>query len=122
MTPESCIRPEEAQRIIVADEKGFSQRSDNVTRGVTSQLLKKHAATIGSTVSWEHITATSFMPLVPLKSRQHLPVGVIVEGGTQDMVAGITRHALHPGPMAARLAKGRFNFLTTRISDFDWSG
>ena len=92
MIPEGCIRPKEAQRIIVADEKGFSQRSDNATRGVTSQLLKKHAATIGSIVSWEHITTTSFMPLAPLKSRQHLPVG----GGTQDMVAGITRHALHP--------------------------
>lgn len=72
------IMKSEAHRLLVCDEKGFSQRQDNVRKGVVSNGLRRHASCIGSTVSWEHISATSFLPLSPLPQGKTLPIGVTV--------------------------------------------
>lgn len=62
------------ERLFCCDEKGLSQRSDNVARGVVArhQASKALAASAGAT--WEHLTLTSFVPL----SVRRYPVGVIV--------------------------------------------
>lgn len=62
------------ERLFCCDEKGLSQRSDNVARGVVArhQASKALAASAGAT--WEHLTLTSFVPL----SARRYPVGVSV--------------------------------------------
>ena len=74
---EGKILESEGHRVVVVDEKGFSQRADLLSKGVVSNELRRHAATVSSTASWEHITATSWLPLSPLPCG-HAPVGLTV--------------------------------------------
>ena len=56
------LLPSECGRLMVVDEKGFSSRSDTVTRGV---VLKgqRAARTTAASLSFSHISVASFLPV-----------------------------------------------------------
>ena len=78
MGTDKIIKPSDAFRLIVVDEKGFSQRADALVKGITSRVDRYKAAGTGSSVTWEHITVTTFLPLGPLPNDNVLPFGVVV--------------------------------------------
>eukprot|EP00438_Fugacium_kawagutii_P030717 Skav209827 [mRNA] locus=scaffold2703:54063:54476:+ [translate_table: standard] len=74
------VQASEAHRLATCDEKGLSQRSDEVSKGIVPVELKKRGASTAPALSFAHLTILSFLPLrLPdgLGS-EHLPVGVIV--------------------------------------------
>lgn len=92
------IKADQAHRVIVVDEKGFSQRADNLSKGVISNSLKNKASTMTSTATWEHITCTSWLPLAPLPSKVVLPCGIVVPTkGTNDTMKQIWPEACIEG-------------------------
>ena len=68
------IAESEAKRMFVTDEKGLSQRSDAVLKGVVPSDLKSHAAGQEPNLTWSHISILSFISLDPTVQ---LPVGLI---------------------------------------------
>ena len=64
----------EPERLFATDEKGLSERSDSVSRGVVARHQARRASALTGSTTFEHITLTSFAPL----SGRRYPVGVIV--------------------------------------------
>ena len=64
----------ECDRLLCCDEKGFSQRSDAIARGVFARSQARRATAAAPEVTWEHMTVCSFMPC----SGPRLPCGVVV--------------------------------------------
>ena len=62
MSDNGILLPSEAGRIVCTDEKGFSQRSDVLTRAIVPQDLRSTACSMQPGVTWEHVTLTSFLP------------------------------------------------------------
>ena len=62
LTPEGLFLASEADRLVCTDEKGFSQRSDQLCRAIVPRDLASTACTVQPSVSWEHLTLTSFLP------------------------------------------------------------
>ena len=62
------------ERLFATDEKGLSERSDSVSRGVVARHQARRASALTGSTTFEHITLTSFVPL----SGRRYPVGVIV--------------------------------------------
>jgi hypothetical protein len=66
-------------RLCVCDEKGFSQRSDTIVRGVVPNALASQARGKTAQCQWTHVTVMSFLPVeVPGELQPHLPVGVVL--------------------------------------------
>jgi len=74
MNEEKVVIKEEAIRLAVCDEKGLSQRSDSLQRGVVPAALRSRAVGEAPELSWSHITLTSFLTLT---GTPPLPVGVV---------------------------------------------
>ncbi|CAJ1410064.1 unnamed protein product [Effrenium voratum] len=76
MSASGVLLASSSGRVIIADEKGFSSRSDVLTqmRGIITQSGRSKAATVSAVTSFEHITVCSWLPM----QGQPLPVGVIV--------------------------------------------
>ena len=51
---------------LLVDEKGFSALADQIAKGVTTRKGKQTAAASRPVLSFEHITVTSWLPLVKL--------------------------------------------------------
>lgn len=62
MSPDGVLLSAESERLVCTDEKGFSMRSDQVSRGLVTQAQAARACAAQPTVPWEHITMTSFLP------------------------------------------------------------
>ena len=62
------------RRLFVCDEKGFSQRSDNIIKGISIRSLGSKAIAPEAATSWEHISVLSFSPL----SGDYFEPGVII--------------------------------------------
>ena len=69
------IKHSEGDRFAVADEKGFSDRTDTLVKAVVPRSLGGKAVAATSTSSWDHISVCSFLPLNPAR---RLPIGVVV--------------------------------------------
>lgn len=77
---EVVVQAAEAHRLATCDEKGLSQRSDEVSKGIIPHDLRKRAVSTAPALSFTHITILSFLPLTlpAAVNGRHLPVGVIV--------------------------------------------
>ena len=74
MSEEGILLESECDRLICCDEKGFSQRSDSISRGVLARAQSKSTSAAAPEVTWGHITVCSFMPC----AGPRLPCGVVV--------------------------------------------
>ena len=74
MASDGTLLPSETNRLFCCDEKGFSQRADNVSRNVVSKAQARTASVRGPDTSWEHISVCLFMPC----SGERYPAGVVV--------------------------------------------
>ena len=68
------VRAESAGRVVVADEKGFSTRSDVTTRGVITHSGRSKAATASAVTNFDHLTLCSWLPM----RGPPLPPGIVV--------------------------------------------
>ena len=66
------------ERLFNTDEKGLSQRSDSVARGVIARHQSSRASAVSSSPTWQHITVASFISL----SGRRYPTGVVVSTST----------------------------------------
>lgn len=63
-----------ADRILICDEKGFSSRSDSLTRRVTTHADRSKTATAAAVTTFEHITVCTWMAM----AGEPFPPGVVV--------------------------------------------
>ncbi|CAE7584857.1 unnamed protein product, partial [Symbiodinium necroappetens] len=72
------ILESESHRLAVTDEKGVSQRCDDVSSGVLPANMVSKAKAVTPNIGWTHLTMTSFLPLKWVDGQEPLPVGVVV--------------------------------------------
>ena len=76
MSEAGILLASEAGRLVCTDEKGFSQRSDVLTRAIVPHDLRGTACTVQPGVTWEHVTLTSFLPCCDSDSKYG--IGLVV--------------------------------------------
>ena len=84
----AVLLEEQAHRVCTTDEKGLSQRQDEVSKGVVPRDMRHKAAATGVKLGFSHLTICSFLPIKRHEQMSsHLPVGVVVPfaGTTPDM-------------------------------------
>lgn len=74
MNSDGIVLESHSEQLVCCDEKGFSQRSDSIRKGVVPRSQMSTACGLAPEITWDHITVTSFMPL----SGRRYPSGVVV--------------------------------------------
>ncbi|CAE7271084.1 unnamed protein product [Symbiodinium sp. CCMP2456] len=72
------LQKSQCHRLAITDEKGVSQRQDDVTAGIVHKGQASRAKAVAPEMSWAHVTFTSFLPMVVPEDLPELPVGIVV--------------------------------------------
>ena len=59
----AVLLEEQAHRVCTTDEKGLSQRQDEVSKGVVPRDMRHKAAATGVKLGFSHLTICSFLPI-----------------------------------------------------------